>query len=318
MPRSAPMKRMLELSRLNSRLTRRAAPLCLLILAGSLIWGQLPSRNDQTADTIAQQTLLQRGPRIDRPGMGARQNRIADRSEYPTWDNSERFRHDVFTFARIRFDSYGGRGFGQHWNNDYPDCDWNFSYRLHQLTSMKVDPNGVVLRLTDDELFDYPFIYISNAQEINLSNEEVSALRRHLTNGGFLMADDLWAPAAWNHVREVMREVLPDREPRELNLDHEIFRCVYRFEKLPQVPSILAWRRGERFEYWHGDPEGDEDPHFYGYHDDSGRLVALICHNNDIGDGWEREGEDVEYFEEYSEKFSYPLGINIIVYAMTH
>ena len=79
-----------------------------------------------------------------------------------------------------------------------------------------------------------------------------------------------------------------------------------------------AWRRGDKFEYWHGDPEGDEAPHFYGLNDDEGQLVALLCHNNDIGDGWEREGEDIEYFKEYSERYSYPLGINIVAYAMTH
>ena len=46
--------------------------------------------------------------------------------------------------------------------------------------------------------------------------------------------------------------------------------------------------------------------------------MALLCHNTDIGDGWEREGEDHEYLEKYSVKVSYPLGINILVYAMTH
>ena len=68
----------------------------------------------------------------------------------------------------------------------------------------------------------------------------------------------------------------------------------------------------------HGDPEGDEAPHFWGFFDDSNRLMALLCHNNDIGDGWEREGESPEYFKEYSVRVSYPLGINIVTYAMTH
>jgi hypothetical protein len=266
----------------------RVVPLAALLLAASLLWAQFP-----------------------------RQNRIVDRSEYPSWEVEPDFKHDVFTFARIQFDSHAGRGIGEHWSNDYPDCDWNFSFRLNQLTSMKVDPNGRVLRLTDPDLFDYPFIFMSNAQQIALSDDEVLALRRYLSNGGFLMVDDFWAPAAWNHVREVMHRVLPDQLPHELSLDHEIFHCVYDLKKLPQVPSILAWRRGDKFEYWHGDPQGDEGPHFYGITGEDGRLVALLCHNNDIGDGWEREGEDIEYFKEYSEKCSYPLGINIIVYVMT-
>jgi hypothetical protein len=245
---------------------------------------------------------------------------MPDRRDYPTWELPPDFRHDVFTFVRIQYDSWGGRrGFGgEHWRNDYPDCDWNFSFRLQQLTSLAVDPNGKVVRLTDPELFDYPFIYMSNVQNMELSEAEIKALRGYLLKGGFLLADDFWAPAAWRHVRSVMQRVFSDRSPRELSLEHDIFHIVYDLKELPQVPSIHAWRRGDKFEYWHGDPEGDEAPHFYGMFDDRGRLMALLCHNNDIGDGWEREGDEKEYFQLYSEKWSYPLGINIVTYAMTH
>lgn len=250
-------------------------------------------------------------------------NQAADRSDYPQWENPPGFERDVFTFARVQFDSFGGgRGRGgwggQHWRNDFPDCDWNFSYRLRELTSLNVAPDGDVTRLTDEKLFDYPFLYMSNVQEMSLDEAEVTALREYLTRGGFLMADDFWAPAAWRHVREQMARVFPDRESRELSFDHEIFHIVYDLKEMPQIPSIIAWRQGDMFEYWHGDPEGDEDPHFHGYFDDSGRLMALFCHNNDIGDGWEREGQDSDYFHQFSERFSYPLGINIVAYAMTH
>ena len=254
------------------------------------------------------------------PGFGrGRLPSATNRGDYPTWEYPQDFRHDVFTFVRIQYDSWGGRGFGGgNWRNDYPDCDWNFSFRLQQLTSLAVDPNGKVMRLTDPELFDHPFIYMSNVQNMEFSDAEMEALRGYLLKGGFLMADDFWAPAAWRHVRSVMQRVFPDRSPRELPLEHEIFHIVYDLKELPQVPSIRAWRRGDKFEYWHGDPEGDEAPHFYGMFDDRGRLMALLCHNNDIGDGWEREGEEKEYFLQYSEKHSYPLGINIVTYAMTH
>jgi hypothetical protein len=253
-------------------------------------------------------------------GAGFGRGRTTDRGDLPTWENPPAFKNDVFTFARIRFDSFGGggRGFGQRWNNDYPDCDWNFSLRLKELTAFEVHPDGKVLRLTDPDLFDYPWLYMSSAQQISLDEDEITALRRYLHNGGFLMMDDIWAPQAWRHIREVLQQVLPDCQPQELTLDHEIFHLVYNLKKLPQVPSIRAWRQGHKFEYWHGDPEGDEDPHFYGYNDDKGRLMVLVCHNNDIGDGWEREGEDIEYFKEYSEQHSYPLGINIVTYVMTH
>jgi hypothetical protein len=247
-----------------------------------------------------------------------RRGRQTTRSDYLTWENDPAFANDVFVFARVQYDSDRYQGSGRGWDNDFPDCDWNFSGRLKQLTSLEVDPNGVVVRLTDSHLFDYPFLYMSNVGNMRLNDEEAKALRRYLLNGGFLMADDFWAPRAWRHIRQEMSRVFPDREPRELEADHPIFNLVYDLEGTPQVPSIRAWIRGDTFEYWHGDPEGDPGPHFWGYFDDEDRLVALFCHNNDIGDGWEREGENEEYFHLYSERVSYPLGINIVMYAMTH
>lgn len=278
-------------------------------------------------------TLVPQPPRVGGPTRdgrdrleGARQGNRPSRnlpspsvrSDYPEWKLDSGFTKDVFTFVRIQYDSLGSRGRGRSWDNDFPDCDWNFSFRLHQLTSYQVDPHGLVMRLTDPRLPDYPFIFMTNVDRMVLSQEEQQGLRRYLLNGGFLMADDFWAPASWRHAKEQMKEVFPDREPIELPRDHEIFHAVYDLPELPQVPSILAWRQGYRFEYWHGDPEGDELPHFWGYFDDQQRLMAIFCHNNDIADGWEREGQDREYFNEYSLKISYPLGINIITYAMSH
>ena len=175
------------------------------------------------------------------------------------------------------------------------------------------------MRLSEPQLFDFPFIFMTNMGAMALDSTEQKALRNYLLQGGFLMADDFWAAAEWKHIREEMKQVFPDREPIELSLDHEIFHMVYDLAKLPQVPSIHAWKRGMTYEDWHGPFERDDtSPHFFGYFDDQQRLIALFCHNNDVADGWERDGEDPEYFQEYSMKCSYPFGINIITYAMTH
>src|SRR6185503_5165238 len=99
----------------------------------------------------------------------------------------------------------------------------------------------------------------------------------------------------------------------DLELEHEIFHCVYDLKEKPQVPSINAWMSGYNYER----PDARE-VHYRAFHDDKGRMVMIICHNTDLGDGWEREGIDPGYFREMSEKYSYPLGINILVYAMTH
>ena len=242
--------------------------------------------------------------------------RTPDRSEYPTWKIEEHFDDDVFTFVRIQYDSPGTviDGF---WNNDYPDSDWNFSYRLQQLTSIKCDPNGRVLRLEDRDIFDYPFLYMLGTRDVVHSETGIANLREYLLNGGFLMVDDFWCDKEWDDLYEQMKRVFPNREPVELGIDHPIFNIVYEFKEKPMVPSIQAWREGWEFEYWHGQTR-DEKPHFWGIMDDDGRMMALLCHNNDVGDAWQREGEETGYFHKYSEKLSYPLGINIITYVMTH
>jgi hypothetical protein len=260
--------------------------------------------------------FAQRQPTPDRGSF--RNEYSVERNDYPTWELEPQFARDVFTFVRIQYDSYGGFGRrGQGWRNDFPDCDWNFSIRLKELTSLRVHPDGKVLRLTDKELLDYPFIFMTNLGGMDLNEGERRCLRDYLLNGGFLMADDFWAAESWRHIRQEMREVLPDHTPIELTLDHPLFHLVYDFNKLPQVPSIRAWERGLPYEDWHGPYEnGDTSPHFWGYFDEQHRLMALFCHNNDLADGWEREGEQIEYFQEYSVKYSYPFGINLITYAM--
>ena len=102
----------------------------------------------------------------------------ADRSGVPDWKIDERFKDDVFTFVRIQYSSYRGRGRGGGWTTDWPDSDLNFSYRLQQLTSLKVNPVPITLKLTDETLFDYPFIYMIEVGGLVFSDQEVVALRR--------------------------------------------------------------------------------------------------------------------------------------------
>ncbi|HEV3004602.1 MAG TPA: DUF4159 domain-containing protein [Pirellulales bacterium] len=251
-------------------------------------------------------------------GRWRRELDLSDRRGVPDWQLDEEFKDDAFTFARVRYTQmrggwYGGGGWGS-WNTDCPDSDLNFSYRLHELTAIDVNPNFKIVELTDDELFDYPFIYlIEPGRGLWLDDAEVAALRRYLLNGGFLMVDDFWGEHEWSVFYEQIKRVFPDREPVELPLEHEIFHLVYDLKKKPQVPSIHAWWQGmttERFDA--------QEAHYRAIFDDKGRMMAIICHNTDLGDGWEREGEDPGYFKEMSERWAYPLGINIVTYAMTH
>jgi hypothetical protein len=258
---------------------------------------------------------LSQGSRYWRGGYG-RDYDISDRRGVPDWEVDPQFKSDVFTFVRVRYSSYGRRG-GGSWATDYPDSDLNFPFRLQQLTSMKVDPKPIILELTDDALFDYPFLYMIEPGSLVFSEDEITALRRYLLNGGFLMVDDFWGEDEWFNFYHEIKRVFPDREPQELPLEHPIFHCVYDLKEKPQVPSIhhavRARGSGVTWERWDA-----QTPHYKGIFDDKGRMMAIICHNTDLGDGWEREGEDEWYFREFAEKKSYPMGINILFYAMTH
>lgn len=251
-----------------------------------------------------------------------------DRRGVPNWTNDPEFKDDVFTFVRLRYTSggfddyqdYGYRWRGRRewaWRTDFPDSDLNFSFRLQQLTALKVNPQPIVLDLTDERIFDYPFLYMIEPGGISLTKEEVEGLRRYLLGGGFLMVDDFWGELEWSYFERQIKEVFPDRDIMDVPLEHEIFHCVYDLKERPQIPSIDVAMRGRSFGItWERDDA--QEVHYRAINDDEGRIMVFICHNTDLGDGWEREGVDEWYFHEFSEKKSYPLGINIVTYAMTH
>jgi hypothetical protein len=234
------------------------------------------------------------------------------------WEVEDEFRKDVFTFNRIKYDTWGYSGWGgQHWTIDHPDAEWNFVFRLQQVTSIKTHPKGQILELTDKELFNQPFIYIVEPGSLLFKDDEVTALRKYLLNGGFLMVDDFWGERQWHNLYEQLKRVLPDREVEDVQLDHPIFSCVFPLKEKPQVPNVgtgtASQYNGVTWETY-----DSQEPHYRAFFDDKRRIMVMICHNTDLGDGWEREGENEYYFREFSEKKAYPLGINILFYAMTH
>ena len=131
-----------------------------------------------------------------------------------------------------------------------------------------------------------------------------------------------WGEDEWEHLRMEMKKVFPDRDPIDLPISHPVFHCFYEMKEKPQVPNVglgieslnpaspyfgQTWER----------PDARE-AHYRGLIDDEGRLMVVFCHNTDLGDGWERGGADEGYYREFSLKRAYPMGINIVVYALTH
>lgn len=231
------------------------------------------------------------------------------------------FDEDVFTFARLRFQ--GERSFrfggGRLWDDDAPAADLSLTYRLHQVTSLKVRPELNFIDITTRDLADYPFVYAASGGRLALDDAEVAALRTYLLNGGFLMVDDFWGDEQWHHLQAQMKRVFPDRDPVALTLDHRIFHTVFDFKKQPQIPSVGAFLRdGQSYDPGWPYSELNHDPHYYAIYDDQQRMMAILCHNNHYGDGWEHETDDHTYFDRFSEPQAYPMFINILVYSMTH
>jgi hypothetical protein len=226
--------------------------------------------------------------------------------------------HDSFTFVRIK---YAGPAAGRRrgrgtWATDYPDSDIAISARLQKETGLKTDPKGVVLDLTDPKLKEYPFAYLVEGGSLQLSQAEAKALRAYLEGGGFLMFDDFWGEAEWINLEAEIRKAFPEHKIIELPLEHAVFHSFYEIREKPQVPSIaLALTRRNEGITW--EREDGKDPHYRGLVDVQGRLMAIFCHNTDLGDGWEREGRDEFYTQEFSLKRSFPMGINIIVFALS-
>lgn len=250
-------------------------------------------------------------------------------NDLPTWEVNPRFPHDVFTFVRAEFETggggrFGGRGYGRGWANDYPGADQNFAWRLHQMTSLELAAAPISMPLTDPRLNDFPFIFMNDPRSIELGEEDAKALRDYLSNGGFLLIDDFWGDRMWAHIEDQMRRVFPDQSWQSLAPDHPIYRIAFPLKGPPQVPSEDSAHdmkdapdpyRTWEYEFRDLEPQPAD---YRGYFDDQGRLMVLICWNTDLSDGWEEEARSPWFFENFSEKFSYPMGINILTYVMTH
>jgi hypothetical protein len=229
----------------------------------------------------------------------------------------------AFNFCRLQYDQVRREDGGQGWWTDYPDADINFSVRLSELTKTRIsrqqggEPNHLVVRATDEVLFQCPFIEIEDAGTASFSDQEVLRLREYLLKGGFLWSDDFWGTAALEEFEAELSRVLPPLEYpiKDITPDHPIFRTMFPLTAIPQIPSIQHWRRfgGSTSERGHDSAHVD----LRGISDKHGRLMVLMTHNTDISDAWEREAEDPRFFYQFSPG-GYAVGINVVLYSLSH
>ena len=220
-----------------------------------------------------------------------------------------------FTFARLSFTpggqgGWGGRGRGRdlYWDHDWPIAETNLVKLLRELTDVRPYMEGSnILAADDPELFKYPVAYVSEPGHWTLSEAEIEGLRNYLLKGGFLIFDDFaddygWTAYQWGTFEHGMLQVLPDARPVQLDFSHPIFHSFFEIDSLElQHPYRYVYA-----EFW-GIYE-DNDP--------NKRLLAIINYNADIGDYW--EFSDTGWYPIPLSNEAYKLGVNYIIYAMTH
>ena len=231
------------------------------------------------------------------------------------------FNDGRFTVCKWMFRSDRSEFSGIGWSTDYPFGEINLLIRLSELTKTPVSRDsrgGVnywVVRLTDDQLFKCPILIGSDVGTAALSDTEVRRLREYLLKGGFLWVDDFWGTPAWEQWSDQIARVLPEFPIVDTTPADPIRQAQFTITEVKQVPSIFTWAGPG------SDPRerGTDSPHanFRVIADTHGRVMVAMTHNTDIGDSMEREGDDPEYFAEFSPA-GYALATNIVLYALTH
>ncbi len=214
-----------------------------------------------------------------------------------------------FSFARLVYD-VSGHDDWPRWRADWPEAETHFSRGLDRLTALDVAPEGVLVRMNSEDVFDYPWLYAVEVGSLRLSEQETRQLRQYLLRGGFLMVDDFHGQYEWQQFEQVMLRVFPDRSIEEISADSEPFHVLYDLAEREQIPGIRALMNGRTWE------KGGRFPHWRGIADDAGRVMVAINFNQDIGDAWEH-ADDVRYPALLTTQ-AYRLGVNYVVYAMTH
>ena len=215
------------------------------------------------------------------------------------------------------------RRYGAGWRTDYPLGERNLSIRLSELTRTRVShgrgrmPNHYVVRLSDDQLFSCPFLMAGDPGSMGIGAEDARRLREYLLKGGFLWTDDHWGSEEWEVWTQEIAKVFPPSEypVEEITPADPIFKTQFVVPEMPQIPNIGYWRRsgGDTSE------QGSDSavPRFHVIRDHHGRIMLAMTHNTDIADAFEREGDDPEFFARFSPR-GYALGINVVLYALTH
>jgi Domain of unknown function (DUF4159) len=233
-------------------------------------------------------------------GFGGPQFSITGEKEEPS----------EFYFSRLRYSSFGYRGFRGAWSQDFPRADNDCLVVIRRLTRIAAPAPLNVVDLSSDRLLDYPWIYAVGVNTWSFTDEEASRLRDYLDRGGFLMVDHFHGEDDWQRFMAGMNQVLPDATVEDLPDNDPIYHVLYSIDEKFQIPGEVFVNTGRTYE------KDGYVPRWRGIRDSHGRIMVAICANMHLGDAWEWANTG-----EYPEKFSglaFRVVINYITYSMSH
>ena len=204
-----------------------------------------------------------------------------------------------FVNMRWHFGTDGAIGH-MGWSHNYPDSEINLNEFIGRTTKVDVADNSYRgIELSSPEIFQYPFAYISEPGEMELTEAEVLNLREYIERGGFILIDDF---DTWHmdNLREEMRRVFPDRAFERLSVDNPIFDLVYEVSSLESMAPYVA----------------GGDPVYYGLDNSVGQIAIVALHNNDFANFWEWYGSSNYPLQPSTDAFR--MGTNFVVHAFTH
>jgi hypothetical protein len=221
----------------------------------------------------------------------------------PSWPTEE------FHFVRMFYDGAGRWGRGG-WTTDWPEAEEHFWLGVSRLTRVDIGKQARMLEVTDDTIFDYPWLYAVEVGGWYLDDHQAARLREYLLRGGFLMTDDFHGSREWAGFVESMQRVFPDRPIVEIEDADEVLHVLYDVDERIQIPGIVSILRNTTYE------DDGVVPHWRGIYDDAGRLMVAINFNMDLGDAWEH-ANDPRYPEPMT-GLATRFAVNYVIYAMTH
>jgi hypothetical protein len=227
-----------------------------------------------------------------------------------------------FAFARMMFpggwnDGYRGRFDGDWrlgntlWTQDYPRADRHFSEAVRRLTRVSTRSVEQPINLDEDEEFDWPWLYAVQVGEWGITPRQGKELREFLLRGGFFVADDFHGNVERQVFEQSMKLVFPDRPIVDIPNDDPVFHVVYDLNDRFQIPGQAHIRAGCK-----NCSDGGVGAHWRGIYDDRGRIMIAISYNSDMGDAW--EWADDPYYPEKAASLAIRIGVNYIVYSMSH